>query len=70
MLRHGPKPGTDLKSLAKADGIPERTLLRAKSHLGLISYRAGIGASGKWMWQWPKDRRLPPGPAMPPTPNV
>ena len=48
MLRCGPKPAAELKTQAKADGIHERTLLRAKSRLGLSaagkeSVQAGYG---------------------------
>ena len=59
MLRSGPKPAAELKTQAKADGIHERTLLRAKSRLGLMCRRQGIGTAGLWVWQLPEGRSGP-----------
>lgn len=63
MLRRGPQRAAELKALAKADGIQERTLMRAKVRLGLVARRQGVGLAGTWLWQWPTDRPLPPPPA-------
>ncbi|MCI0335135.1 MAG: AAA family ATPase [Planctomycetes bacterium] len=52
-LRDGPRPALDLKQLAKADGIHERTLLRAKQRLGVTAARQGYGPNGLWAWQLP-----------------
>jgi hypothetical protein len=66
MLRNGPRSAAEIKSLAAADGIKERALLRAKQRLGITTHRRGVGLAGTWIWQWPTDRTLP----SPPTANA
>jgi hypothetical protein len=53
MLQRGPRPAAELKQLAKADGISERTLLRAKARLQLETKRTSFGEAGKWLWSLP-----------------
>ena len=49
-LKEGPQPSEGLMEAAKAVGLSERTLKRAKEHLGILSSKEG----GKWYWRLPK----------------
>jgi hypothetical protein len=50
-LEGGPRPVDGLKKEAKAAGLSERSLERAKTALEIKSERAGgIGAEGRWSW--------------------
>lgn len=49
MLADGAKPSPTILSQAKADGISEKTLRRAKKELGVTAKRVGQG----WVWQLP-----------------
>ncbi len=51
-LAGGPRPGKELKEQAKADGIAERTLERAKKKFGVVAEPNGFG--GPWVWRWPE----------------
>jgi len=50
-LAEGPVPSKELLKKAKAEGISERTLYRAKSSLGVVSKKEGK----EWVWMLPKD---------------
>jgi len=58
-LADGARPAAELKAQAKADGISESTLKRAKASLGVLAKREGFSKDGRWTWA------LPPGPAGP-----
>ena len=53
-LTTGPHTAAALKAKAKADGIHERTLLRAKARLRVVTSREGFGLGGNWVWALPK----------------
>ena len=48
-----PIPAGDVLKAARANGISDRTLKRAKSRLGVSSRRSGFGTSGQWHWWLP-----------------
>jgi hypothetical protein len=50
MLLDGPAPAAELKRLAKSDGISERTLLRAKARMRVVSTRAEFAGKVQWVW--------------------
>jgi putative DNA primase/helicase len=52
MLANGPVLATDLKEAARANGVAERTLFRAKDDLGVRAARDG--ATGRWSWHLPE----------------
>ncbi len=55
ILADGPVPALDIFRSAKANGISDRTLNRAKRQLGVRPERiGGIGSSGAWIWLSPK----------------
>jgi hypothetical protein len=47
---------------ARANGISERTLKRAKARLGVQSKHTGFGATGKWHWWLPVSESQEPIP--------
>ena len=49
-LEDGPVAAEEVKERAKADGISEKTLKRAKGTLGVESYQM----AGKWYWRMPE----------------
>ncbi|MDX1963221.1 MAG: AAA family ATPase [Pirellulales bacterium] len=51
-LEFGPKESGELERMAQAQGIPRRTLWRAKGELNILSERQG-GRHGKWTWKLP-----------------
>ena len=54
ILAGGPVPAKDVLRAAKTNGVSERTLKRAKSHLGVRSQRmGGLGTDGQWHWWLP-----------------
>jgi hypothetical protein len=59
-LRDGRQSAAEFKASAKADGIRERTLLRAKGRLGILTRRQGVGLLGTWTWELPPQRSTPP----------
>jgi putative DNA primase/helicase len=48
-LKDGPAPASMLMAAAEALGIPEKTLRRAKTQLGILSTKE----SGQWYWRLP-----------------
>lgn len=56
-LAAGPAPVNDIKKQAKAEGISEKTLRRAKRKLGVRSHRRSVpgGDRGKGEWIWSVD---------------
>ena len=65
VLSSGPQPAAEVKAQAKADGIAERTLLRAKDSLGVQSEREGYASKGRWMWFLPHSAPTSPKDAKP-----
>lgn len=71
-LNDGPRPAIDLLAAARAAGIAERTLERAKFHLQVESqvHREKNGTLRTWMWHPPEDPPdlsfLSPLPDLPP----
>ncbi len=53
-LKGGPAKARDLVSHAKAEGISDRTLHRAKQSLGIRACRKGYGPGGTWVWELPE----------------
>lgn len=66
-LASGPVPSVEIKAAAKADGIAERTLERAKKRLGVEATRDGFG--GPWVWRL-RDGRSPPSEPKTATPGT
>jgi putative DNA primase/helicase len=54
-LADGPVPFEVLQSDARAAGIAERTLRRAKDALDVRAVRTGFGKDGHWTWELPSD---------------
>lgn len=54
----GPRPVRELKAEARDAGFSERTVVRAKSRLGLKASKFGFGYEGQWTWGKP-DHELP-----------
>ena len=56
LLRGGPVVAKDVQKEARAAGIAERTLQRAKTHLGIKSTKLGQpgGSDQKWCWALPE----------------
>jgi hypothetical protein len=54
-LADGPQPASSAFTVAKQEGISERTLQRAKAQLEVKSQRASAGndGAGKWLWSLP-----------------
>jgi hypothetical protein len=53
ILAKGPVPHNDIIEEAKANGISERTLSRAKADIGVKAKRDGV--RGAWVWQLPEQ---------------
>jgi len=56
VLADGPMPASDIIRDAEDAGIAEKTLRRAKKHLGVMAYRegeAGKRGAGRWLWKLP-----------------
>ena len=53
LLAGGPLPTKQIMADAKANGISERTLWRAKRELGVIAERAK-GQTAAWYWMLPR----------------
>ena len=51
LVQAEPVPANEILEQAKANGINEKTLYRAKGDLGIISYRDG--PNGEWRWHPP-----------------
>jgi hypothetical protein len=52
LLADGPVASKQVMADAKANGIAQRTLWRAKTELGVIAERAK-GQTGAWYWMLP-----------------
>jgi hypothetical protein len=52
-LKEGPLTAREILTMARRDGIAERTLERAKSRLGILSQKEDGLPNGKWMWLLP-----------------
>jgi len=52
ILANGPVLKTEIEEAAKANGIAERTLFRAKSDLGISAEKKG--QNGQWRWRLPE----------------
>jgi 5S rRNA maturation endonuclease (ribonuclease M5) len=50
-LNDGEKPAKEVITAAKADGIAQRTLDRAKPRAGVVARREGFADGGRWMWR-------------------
>jgi putative DNA primase/helicase len=55
MLAKGPVLTTEIMEAAKANGISQTTLNRAKTDLGVRADKDRTKADGKWTWQLPPD---------------
>jgi hypothetical protein len=56
VLSVGPLPSREVYALAKANGIPARSVRRAKRHYRIKSVKRGgrwQGWGAQWMWQFP-----------------
>src|SRR5450631_427009 len=51
-LGNGPKPASELLTMARKDGIAERTLRRANKRVGVTTAKAGF--DGGWNWSLPE----------------
>jgi hypothetical protein len=51
MLAGGPVLSTEIEEAAKANGIAERTLFRAKSDLRVVAIKDRSNPRGPWLWQ-------------------
>jgi putative DNA primase/helicase len=56
-LAGGPMASTDVYKDARANGIAQRTLWRAKAELGVVAERPGLGP---WYWMLPAPREATP----------
>ena len=72
-LADGPVLSKDLERDAKANGIAQRTLFRAKSSLGVQAQKVGFGSDGKWYWYLSSEEDTPkiatPQPSKPAIPD-
>ena len=50
-LADGLKPASEVIEAARKDGIPHRTLQRAKTEGCIVARREGYGKDGRWVWQ-------------------
>ena len=53
-LNDGPRNAKEVKQEARSAGVSTRTLYRAKSALGIMSRKSGIGEGQHWQWELPK----------------
>jgi putative DNA primase/helicase len=53
--QNGPMAVFEIQKLAKSEGMPWRTLERAKKDIGIQSVKVGIGQSSYWVWQLSGD---------------
>lgn len=51
LLTESPVESFEVKSHAKAAGISDQTLRRAKTALGVKAKKTGFGETGKWLWE-------------------
>jgi hypothetical protein len=62
-LAGGGRPANEVLAAARAAGIAERTLRRARADLRVIARRAGFGRGGRWEWALPDAADIAPPPA-------
>lgn len=55
VLAEGPRPASEIKKLAREDGIAARTLDRAKTALKIVAQLEGF--KGRWVWSLPDADR-------------
>jgi hypothetical protein len=55
-LKEGPVPSTQVQKDARANGIAQRTLWRAKAAMGISADRDPPTKAGTWFWSLPKPR--------------
>jgi hypothetical protein len=53
ILENGPVPSEEAKKDARKAGVADRTLIRAKSILGVKSRKVGFTGKGAWLWSLP-----------------
>jgi hypothetical protein len=54
VLEQGPRRQKEILALAKAGGLGNKAIFRAKTALRVESYRSGFGAVGGWYWRLPQ----------------
>jgi AAA domain len=59
LLADGPMPQRDVAEAAKANGISEATLRRAKAKAGIESRKQGNGRDARWTWRLPGQSDTP-----------
>ena len=52
LLTDNPTPSADVEEAAKANGIPRRTLFRAKAELKIVAMKDGPMKEGQRTWRW------------------
>jgi hypothetical protein len=63
ILADGPVSASEARKLARAAGVSDRTLDRAKAALRVkASRRGGLGAAGEWVWSLPLSTPTPRAP--------
>jgi hypothetical protein len=58
MLDVGPRAAGEVKAAARAAGIADRTLDRAKTAIRVRAVKEGFGTRGRWLWSLPNDGAL------------
>jgi hypothetical protein len=61
LLAAGPLPADECLRNARAAGLSEKTLRRAKTYLHIHSLRESQGHTGRWLWALPLPSPLPSG---------
>lgn len=56
-LDDGPRYQTEINTLARQQGISDRTLRRAKDQLHIESFKEGLGLEQHWIWSLPAPRQ-------------
>ena len=51
VLANGPMKQADVTTAARARGIADRTLRRARSRLGAVATKQGFGRGSFWLWR-------------------
>jgi len=55
LLEVEPLPAKVVLARARDAGVAERTLKRAKAHLGVDSIKTGFGEDARWLWKLPDE---------------
>lgn len=53
LLARDPVPARQVKALARAADIADRTLDRAREAIGAVTRREGFGKGARWLWSLP-----------------